>query len=219
MDDLAANMHHDLHADAVPDAAVPDAAVPADAVPDVIDLTDVAEEEEKTYKEKTTLGYWEVYAFDKRDYTACARSDLDAACRSLARYFKAYLKANRKLLLWPRPKWRNTFAVRFREYQRRTYHKKFDDDDEFKFKFNVYDRICALDLVCLELAPNFEHSLLRYIAMYLLPSVMQHKMYYGRTQDLTNIQPRKMVEVLGWGWGKKYCTWYEWREANGVDYY
>lgn len=125
-----------------------------------------------TYRDETTLLHWERREFDER-YTAGAVSTLRAALRVLLRRWREYRarRMDRHIVQF-------TYANRFVEYQQRTYHQLVMHADGSR-ETNVYDRICEVDKYLMRRAPNFERQLLRYIAMFLLPSADQHRVYYG----------------------------------------
>tara|TARA_B100001094_G_scaffold93579_2_gene89444 strand:+ start:1417 stop:2088 length:672 start_codon:yes stop_codon:yes gene_type:complete len=155
--------------------------------------------ERHRYKRETQLLFFERLDF-YNSYTSEAREELHWAVTRLVYLWRAYRNARCDRHIVPR-----SFANRFYRYQMRTYNKHLYTVGFFSVK----NRICELDKFLMgpkhpvtgeRVSPidgNFEPCLLRYIAMFLLPSEEQHKPYYGYAGkslgaqiDCTYEQPR-----------------------------
>jgi len=121
-------------------------------------------------------------------YSEGARGKLDLACYMLLRYWRAYRTRFKDRHIVP-----HTFKHRFAQYQKATFFQLVMHSDGRR-EPNVYDRTCCLDMVMKRLCPNFERSLIMYIAMFLLPSVQQHARYYG-FQRLNGKSPAAAIDV------------------------
>ena len=157
--------------------------------------------QDHSYRDKTTLLHWERREFDER-YTVHAVSTLRVALRILVCRWREYRarRMDRHIAVF-------TYANRFLEYQQRSYHQLVMQADGSR-ETNVFERICEVDKYLMRRVPNFERQLLRYIAMFLLPSADQHRVYYGYAGkslgaaiDVTFEQPKidgKVPSKLEW---------------------
>lgn len=124
----------------------------------------------RAYTQANTLMHWQRYEFNHL-YTLEAREDLEEACRDLLVYWRTYRARMQDRHIVP-----HTFEHRFAKLQKDTYYQLIMHADGYR-EPNVYDRMCALNIM--GTCPRFERDLIKYIAMFLLPSEQQHRMYYG----------------------------------------